>query len=152
MTLDVVWSFNRILIIRFIQRKEQVSNSQLSRRTSLRRFYLPFRHRLNPSDEQACGNIHDPNNPKHLGIMRAIVPCDQEIDDAAKVTRSTCDTGDEACSTNCQFSSLRESFDVTQDSPLNVGCTWGSSAKTEPFPASSKNANPVINPIIVALL
>lgn len=34
--------------------------------------------------------------------MRAILPCDQEIDDAAQVTRSTRDTSNEACAVDGQ--------------------------------------------------
>ena len=55
---------------------------------------LTLRNRSDPAQRQIDTDSHNPNNPKHLAVVLAIVPEDDSEDDPTEIAGRARDTGD----------------------------------------------------------
>lgn len=56
---------------------------------------LPLGYRPDPAQSEIDPNRHDPNDPKHLGVILVVVPEDDGEDDTTQVPRSARAAGDD---------------------------------------------------------
>ena len=115
---------------------------------------LALGNRSDPRYAHIDSNGHNTDYPKNFRVVDVAVAGNEQEDDATEVTCRACDAGDETCDGISQLVIFQQVHSRVGDCmahclPLDVGCTCGTSEKHAPLPASSKNARPVMRPIII---